>query len=409
MTDAGISCAKMSKDNGEDFIVELGAYSTDREKRIEPRIGMLQVKGHSAEDETQTDLTFVKRVVDVDKLRRWAAHPNPVLLIAVELMQDQPQFFAEALDGLILEHAPHGLAELSQSSVTVTLRRRENLADFVQQEVNSFYGKNAFQLAGLTKSAIERNHYEVISRTDGSYPPTAKVRSASFRILWKGPWRPAHFWASLNHFADKLQTEEAGQRLPFMATLNVYRSYADLVQNNAVSHMTWVEERHRDTEEIKKVMGFSKPSHWARFRFNLKPQLQNVADHVFPRADDATFIALAGEIWTALDRLLEMIQQNLTAAGRVEETLWEDCHKVADDLAYRQIEELGFPSPQYAILHSLLQNYAARLNSVLKWVKGDVDVSDTTRRRWLEQDLTIATGLYKGFAPIEAHLSDRIV
>lgn len=115
----------------------------------------------------------------------------------------------------------------------------------------------------------------------------------------------------------------AGYTLPFMAILHDYRSYADMVQNNAASHKTWVEEGHSDTEEIEKI--------------------------------------------------------------------------------------LGFPSPQFAILDSLLQSYAARLCALLKWIKGPEDVSETTRRLWLTQDLMSATGFYKAFAPIEAHLSDRLI
>lgn len=407
LNDAKIWCAKMSKDNGEDFLVELGAYSNDRGERVEPQIGMLQVKGHRAETVDQIDPDCAKRVVDVDKLRRWAAHPTPVILIAVDLVDSKPTFFAGVLDKIILCYAPNGLAELSQNSITITLPRRDDLAGFVRQEVKEFYAKNAFQLDALEQSAIERNHYEVLSRKDHNYPSTAKIRSASFRILWKGPWRPAHFWASLNHLADHLQNIEAGQTKPFTANFHVYRSYRDMVDNNAVAHMKWVEERHPETDTIKEITRFPKPKNWARFKFNTASSSLDVVDHQFPQMDDSLFLEEAGRIWAALDRVFEIIRENLSDVGRLDKTTLQTCKEISEDLRFVQVEKLGFPSPQYALLDNLLQSYASRLDAVMKWIADMDDISESTRQRWLWQDIDIAIGLYKAFAPVEAQLSGR--
>lgn len=210
LLDAELFCSKYEHDRGEDLLVELEGYIGQDDIGSGPRIGLLQIKGHEAEVSPAPNDGIVRRRIDLDHLRRWAAIPLPVFIVAVELVGNEAQFFARAIDKLIGEVAPAGLAEIEQQKITISIPRTDDLPSLLKTEIAEFYSLHAFQLAGLSENVIARNHYEVISVTTPFVPPQAKVWLKNIRVLWKGPWRPAHFWATLNHLADQLQEKEGG-------------------------------------------------------------------------------------------------------------------------------------------------------------------------------------------------------
>ncbi|WNL37684.1 DUF4365 domain-containing protein [Halomonas sp. PAMB 3232] len=210
LLDAELFCSKYEHDRGEDLLVELEGYIGQADIGSGPRIGLLQIKGHEAEVALVSNDVIVKRRIDLDHLRRWAAIPIPVFVVAVELVGNEPQFFARAVDKLIGDVAPAGLAELKQQKITITVPRTDDLPSLLKTEIAEFYSLHAFQLAGFSENVIARNHYEVISTNTPFVPPQAKVWLKNIRVLWKGPWRPAHFWTTLNHIAGQLQEKEGG-------------------------------------------------------------------------------------------------------------------------------------------------------------------------------------------------------
>jgi hypothetical protein len=134
---------------------------------------------------------IVKRRLDLSHLRRWAAIPLPVFVVAVDLVGNEPHFFARAVDKIVGDVAPAGLAELEQQKIIISLSQTDDLPSLLKREIAEFYSLHAFQLNGLSENVIARNHYEVISVAKPFVPPQAKVWLKNIRILWKGPWRPA--------------------------------------------------------------------------------------------------------------------------------------------------------------------------------------------------------------------------
>src|SRR5690554_4468876 len=193
LLDGEIFCSKYEHDRGEDLLIELEAYTHNSKAGSGPRVASLQIKGHEADPDSDLDASFTKRRLSLNHLRRWAAMPLPVFIVAVEIVDSSPIFFARAIDELLGEIAPEGLGAIEKNTITVRLPRKNDLPAFLKAEISSFYSLNAFQLSELSESVIARNHYEVISQSTRFVPPTAKVWLKDIRVLWKGAWRPAHF------------------------------------------------------------------------------------------------------------------------------------------------------------------------------------------------------------------------
>ena len=106
LLDAELFCSKYEHDRGEDMLVELEGYTDRADGGSGPRIGLLQIKGHQAEMTSTFDEGSVRRRLQLDHLRRWAAIPLPVLVVAVELVGNIAQFFARSVDKLVGDVAP---------------------------------------------------------------------------------------------------------------------------------------------------------------------------------------------------------------------------------------------------------------------------------------------------------------
>lgn len=407
LLDAQLFCSKYEHDRGEDMLVELEGYIGQDDIGSGPRIGLLQIKGHEAEVEPAPDDVSVKRRIDLDHLRRWAAIPLPVFIVAVELVGNKPQFFARAVDKLIGDIAPAGLAELEQQKITIRVPRADDLPSLLKTEIAEFYSLHAFQLAGISENVIARNHYEVISTTTPFVPPQAKVWLKNIRVLWKGPWRPAHFWAMLNHIADQLKEKEGGRRTPLKATVHVYRSLKDERDNNAIAHVSWLEDNHAATDVLKEHVNWPKAAHWMRFQFHGKSSLEELPELFTVEEDDDSFILKAERVWIDLDSIyLEVISsltKDLRLPDKTLKRLEASLYKIEDSA----IQDLGRPSPQLSMIDRLIDQYSFVLSGVFTWLKGKHDVPEVRRKRWLSQDLEMAQGLYRAYYPLAKLLLDR--
>lgn len=407
LLDAQLFCSKYEHDRGEDMLVELEGYIGKDDIGCGPRIGLLQIKGHEAEVEPAPDNGMVKRRIDLDHLRRWAAIPLPVFIVAVELVGNKPQFFARAVDKLIADIAPAGLAELEQQKITITVPRTDDLPSLLKTEIAEFYSLHAFQLAGLSENVIARNHYEIISTTTPFVPPQAKVWWKNIRVLWKGPWRPAHFWATLNHIADQLKQKEGGRRTPLKATIHVYRSLKDDRDNNAIAHVSWLEDNHSATDALKERVNWPKAAHWMRFQFHGKSSLEELPESFAVEEDDDSFIAKAERIWVELDSIYSEVINSLTKDLRLPDEKLKRLEVSLYDIEDRAIQKLGRPTPQLSMVDRMIDQYSSVLSGVFTWLKGKDDVPEVRRRRWLSQDLEMAQGFYRAYYPLTKLLLDR--
>lgn len=407
LLDAQLFCTKYEHDRGEDMLVELEGYIGKDDIGSGPRIGLLQIKGHEAEVEPVPGDVSVKRRIDLNHLRRWAAIPLPVFIVAVELVGNKPQFFARAVDKLIGDIAPAGLAELEQQKITITVPRADDLPSLLKTEIAEFYSLHAFQLAGVSENVIARNHYEIISTTTPFVPPRAKVWLKNIRVLWKGPWRPAHFWATVNHIADQLKEKEGGRRTPLRATVHVYRSLKDDRDNNAIAHVSWLEDNHAATDALKGRVNWPKAAHWMRFQFHGKTSLEELPESFAVEEDDGSFISKAERIWIDLDSIYLEVVSSLTKDLRLPDTtlkrLETSLYKIEDSA----IQDLGRPSPQLSIIDRLIDQYSFVLSGVFTWLNGKNDVPEVRRKRWLSQDLEMAQGFYRAYYPVAKLLLDR--
>lgn len=407
LLNAELFCSKYEHDRGEDLLVELEGYIGQADIGTGPRIGLLQVKGHEAEGTLDSDESEVRRRLNLNHLRRWAAIPLPVFVVAVEIVRNVPLFFARSVDKLVGDVAPEGLAGLEQQSITVPLPRVADLAGFLKAEIAEFYSLHAFQLSGLSEKVVARNHYEIISGSTPFVPPQAKVWQKNIRVLWKGPWRPAHFWATLNHIADQLQEKEGGRRVPLMATVHVYRSLKDDRDNNAIAHVSWLEDDHAATERLRERINWPKAAHWARFRFHGKSALDALPESVAPVEDDDTFIANAEMIWARLDAIYLEVVNCLTRDLKLPENKRIRLEKALFELEESVLDKLGRPSPQLIVLDRMIDQYSFVLSGVFTWLKGKKDVPEVRRQRWLRQDLEFAEGHYRAYHPLAKLLLGR--
>lgn len=407
LLDAELFCSKYEHDRGEDLLVELEGYIRQDDIGSGPRIGLLQIKGHEAEVSPAPGDGIVKRRINLDHLRRWAAIPLPVFIVAVELVENEAQFFARAVDKLIGDLAPAGLAELEQQNITVSIPRTDDLPSLLKTEITEFYSLHAFQLAGLSDNVIARNHYEVISTTTPFVPPLAKVWLKNIRVLWKGPWRPAHFWATLNHIADQLQEKEGGRRTPLRATVHVYRSLKDDRDNNAIAHVSWLEDNHPATDALKERVNWPKAAHWMRFQFHGKSSLEELPESFAVEEEDDSFISKAERIWVGLDSIYSDVMSSLTKDLRLPDKTLKRLEASLYEIEDTAIQALGQPSPQLSMVDRLIDQYSFVLSGVFTWLKGKHDVPEVKRRRWLSQDLELAQGFYRAYYPIAKLLLDR--
>lgn len=407
LLDAELFCSKYEHDRGEDLLVELEGYIGQDDIGSGPRIGLLQIKGHEAEMTPAPNNGIVKRRLDLNHLRRWAAIPLPVFVVAVELVGNEPHFFARAVDKLVGDVAPAGLAELEQQQITISLPRVDDLPSLLKGEIAEFYSLHALQLNSLSENVIARNHYEVISVTKPFVPPQAKVWLKNIRILWKGPWRPAHFWVTLNHIADQLQENEGGRRTPLNATIHVYRSLKDDRDNNAIAHVSWLEDNHAAAEPLKERLNWPKAENWTRFQFHGQAAIEELPESFAVEEDDESFISKAEKIWAELDLIYSHITSALTDDLRLPDKelvrLEASLYEIDDGV----IQNLGRPSPQLSMVDKMIDQYSFVLSGVFTWLKGKQDVPEVRRRRWLMQDLKMAQGLYRAYHPLMKLLLDR--
>ena len=397
LLDAGLFCSKYEHDRGEDLLVELGGYNPSE---AHPLIGLLQIRGHQADDEHSSVAESVRRRIPLSQLRRWAAIPLPVVVTAVELYENLPYFFAEVVDSLVNDVAPSGLGELDQDSVTVVLSKREALPDFLRQQISSFYSSHVFLLETLASDVIARNHYEIIASNTPWVPPGAKVWMKHLRVLWKGPWRPAHFWATLNHIADHLHEREGGRRVPLLATMHVYRSLKDERDNNATGHVSWLEDRHPKCEALRQATGWPKAAHWSRFRFNGKAALEELPESIAKEEiSDEVYLPKAERMWSKLDAVYSEISNDIDKDRRLPKPRLSQLER-----KFRRYEDkwskIGLPSPQFRVLDRMLDQYFFVLSSSFIWLRGKDDVPEIRRRRWLQQELDLAAGHFRAFEAI---------
>jgi hypothetical protein len=323
-----------------------------------------------------------------------------VIVVAVELQDTCPCFFAEAVDNLLHSIAPEGLAELDQESVMADLPLRTNLPYYVTQQINEFYSSHVFPLEELATGVVARNHYEIIASNTPFVLPSAKVWMKHLRVLWKGPWRPAHFWATLNHIADQLQQGDGGRSVPLMATMHVYRSLKDERDNNAVAHVSWLEDSHPLCDELKATTNWPKAAHWSRFRFNGTAALDTLPEsYAKEEFSDEIYLAKVERLWEQLDKLYSDVATALDKDLRLSDTQLRNLERTFRDLD-DSCNRIGVPSPQYRVLDQLLQQYTFVLSGIFTWAKGKEGVPDIRRQRWLQQDLELAAGLFRAFQPI---------
>lgn len=394
LLDAGLFCSKYEHDRGEDLLVEIGGYAPSA---TQPLIGLLQIRGHEAVTDSPSVAHSIKRRIPLSQLRRWAAIPLPVIIVAVELYGNSPHFFAEVVDSLVNEVAPDGLGGLDQDSVTVVLPKRQSLPDFLSQQITTFYSSHVFPLESLAPEVVARNHYEIIASNTPWVPPGAKVWMKHLRVLWKGPWRPAHFWATLNHIADDLQEREGGRRVPLLATMHVYRSLKDERDNNAIGHVSWLEDRHPDCDALREATRWPKAAHWSRFRFNGRAALDTLPEsHAKEEISDEVYLQKAERMWVKLDALYVVITNGMDRNGRLPES---QLNRLERQL--RRYEDkwnkVGLPSPQFRVADRMLDQYLFVLSGIFTWLRGKDDVPEIRRQRWLQQELDLAAGHYRAF------------
>lgn len=407
LLDAQIFCSKYEHDRGEDLLVELEGYIERTNAGSEPRIGLLQIKGHEAETDSATAAGIAKRQLDLNHLRRWAAISFPVFVVAVELLGNEPLFFARSVDRIIGDVAPEGLEALEQQKITVSLPRVDDLPLFLKAEIAGFYSLHAFRLTGLSENLIARNHYEVISSTTPFVPPQAKVWLKNIRVLWKGPWRPAHFWATLNHVADQLREKDGGRYTPLLATIHVYRSLKDNRDNNAVAQASWLEDDHANTASLKELMNWPKAAHWTRFRFHGVSALEELPESFVMEESDDSFILKAEKIWVELDSIFLEVMSSLTKDMRLPDGKLAQLEASLQGIDDGAIQQLGRPSPQLIMVDRMINQYSFLLSGVFTWIRGKPDVPEVRRKRWLTQDLEMAQGLYRSYYPVVKLLLDR--
>lgn len=407
LLDASLFCSKYEHDRGEDLLVELEGYDEQSDDGAGPRIGLLQIKGHEVDIGEASDNFEVRRRLAVCDLRRWAAIPLPVFVVAVEISRNVPLFFAHSVDKLVGEVAPEGLAALEQRSITVSLPRVADVAGFLRTEIADFYSLHAFELSRLSEDVIARNHYEIISRSTPFVPPQAKAWIKNVRVLWKGPWRPAHFWATVNHLADTLRENEGRRRVPLMATMHLYRSLKDCRDNNAVAHVSWLEDDHAETEQLRELIKWPKAAHWARFRFNGRLVLDALPNLSSQEEDDDAFVAKAEAIWSCLDTIYFEFVSCLTSDLRLPESKRIELEEAMSRTQKELIDELGHAATQFRVLDLMIDQYSSALSEAFDCLKCKEDVPELRRQRWLRQDLEFAVGHYRAYHPLVKLLYSR--
>lgn len=407
LLDAQLFCSKYENDRGEDLLVEIEGYIEHLDFGSAPRIGLLQIKGHESETAYIAGDGIAKRRLDLKHLRRWAAIPLPVFVVAVELHGNEPLFYARSVDSIVGDVAPAGLEKLEQKKITISLPLTNDLPSFLKAEIASFYSLHAFHLDGLSEKVVARNHYEIISSTTPFVPSQAKVWRKNLRVLWKGPWRPAHFWATLNHISDQLQAKEGGRETPLMATIHVYRSLKDDRDNNAIAHASWLEDGHVATESLKKCINWPQAAHWTRFQFHGKSAFEELSESIIVEETDDLFILKAEKIWVKLDSIFLEITSSLMKDLSLPNEKLTSLEASLLEIDSSDIQKLGRPSPQLIMVDRMIDKYTFVLFSIFTWIKGKPDVPEVRRKRWLTQDLEMAQGLYRAYYPIVALLMDR--
>ena len=399
----GVACMRPEPDRGEDLLIELDGYAPGRDRWRHVRQGYVQVKGRRVQAVPGREATSVRRSVSVQHLLRWAALPSPVLVVAVDIAGPTPHFFARSVDDIVARVAPGGLdafEKRDRRTMTITFPRVDDLVTFVATQLEAFYERHGLRLSGLSRSVIARNYYEVTASNTPFVPPSSLVVTRHLRVLWKSQFRPGHLWEVLNHLADHLLVSEGGGRRPLMVTMHVYRSLMDVHANNAVAHVSWLEDDHPHTGAVKERLGWVRAGQWPRFRVVGAQALDTLPEPYGLEVDDGTYLKAAERIWSGLDAAYVLVRGSLTADARVTEHERERLESAIHELVDGDWEKLGRPSTQYAVLDRLLERYVVVMRSVLTRLRADDGVPEVRRNRRLDADLKEAEGLYGAYLPL---------
>jgi hypothetical protein len=389
LLDAEVFCTQYVHDRGEDLIVELGGFKPRSDNGHVPQIGLLQIKGHDPHPDFEPRKDESKRRLQLTHLHRWAALPLPVFVVAVDLYPDGPRFFAQSVDLLVSKVAPDGLATLEQDTITVTVPNLRDLASFLTREIESFYSAQAPRLVGLSESVVVRNHYEILEERVSFVPPTAKVWMKQFFILWKSPWRPAFFWVTINHLADLLIEKEETLHVPLLATIHVYRSLRDKMDNNAVAHLSWIEESHPEADDVRTTIDWPKATNWIRFRFNLNRTSYDLPDYGIREMNRDEFLSITSSQWHELEAVHNEFIVDLSDS-RLREGKRESISRRLSSISDARCRELTHPPSDLEWFDELLTQYLSTLNQALDWLVDRPNVSEVTRRRRLDEALALA-------------------
>jgi hypothetical protein len=191
------------------------------------------------------------------------------------------------------------------------------------------------------------------------------------------------------------------------ATVHAYRSLKDDRDNNALAHVSWLEDNHAATELLKERLNWPKAEHCARFQFHGETAIEELPQSFAVEEDNESFVSKAEKIWAELDLIYSQITSSLTEDLRLPDKELLRLEASLYEIDNGAIQKLGQPSPQLSMVDKMIDQYSFVLSGVFTWLKGKHDVLEVRRRRWLMQDLEMAQGLYRAYYPLMKLLLDR--
>jgi hypothetical protein len=165
--------------------------------------------------------------------------------------------------------------------------------------------------------------------------------------------------------------------------------------------VSWLEEEHPQSNEIREVLDWPKAKHWLRFQFNAPPNLHELPESFAPEENDESFLKKAESLWSQLDAIYEELISSLGDGVRINSDLlksMESKYNLLDDYFETQI---GHPSPQCQVIDKMLGRYLSTMDGAFCWLKGKENVNEATRVRWLRQNATRLVGFYRAFEPLK--------
>ncbi len=192
LASSDVQSEPFGNDPGEDLLVEVDQREATATGAL-PQQAYLQVKARRRRQKGDYAGISVPRA----RLERWASHQIPVFLVLITGKgTPTPTVYLRSVDEFIQKSAPgEDPSRLAEGKHSVRLARVDQLVPELRKHVGQFYRETLPGLEGLAPREVRESYLEVLDAFKLQAHSGLTGQPVLFRVLWKGPRRPAYLAA----------------------------------------------------------------------------------------------------------------------------------------------------------------------------------------------------------------------